>query len=150
MWNAPVDLAQEHSHSDVSASPTSPSVSPSVHPGASSPSESASPSSAPGPRVRVPPQHFDFANDELNNTAWCRADANTASSESPGISDSVFLAFLFAADEAFMPPAVNYALLSFCLSAVGYLGFDSQSFKQATACPEAAKWWTQWMLKCLV
>ena len=46
---APVDLAQEHSHSDVSASPTSPSVSPSVHPGASSSSGSASPSPSPGP-----------------------------------------------------------------------------------------------------
>ena len=41
-----------------------------------------------------------------------------------------------------MPPAVNYALLSFCLSAVGYLGFDPQSCMQATECPEAAKWWT--------
>ena len=48
---APVDLAQEHSRSDVSASPTSLSVSPSVHPGASSPSvsDSASPSPLPGP-----------------------------------------------------------------------------------------------------
>ena len=41
-----------------------------------------------------------------------------------------------------MPPAVNYALLTYSLSAVGYLGFDPQSFKQATECPDAAKWWT--------
>ena len=40
-----------------------------------------------------------------------------------------------------MPPAANYVLLSFSLSAVGYLGFDPQSFKQATECLEAAKWW---------
>ena len=88
----------------------------------------------------MPPQRFDFASDGLNDTARRRAGANTASSESPGISDSVFLAFFSAADEAFMPPAANYALLFFCLSAVGYLGFDPQSFKQATACPEAAKY----------
>ena len=59
-----------------------------------------------------------------------------------GISDSVFSAFLSAADEAFVPPTVNYTLLSFSLSMVGYLGFDPRSFKQATKCPEAAKWWT--------
>ena len=47
--DAPVDLAQGHSWSDVSASPTSPPASPSVCPGASSPSESASPSPSPGP-----------------------------------------------------------------------------------------------------
>ena len=41
-----------------------------------------------------------------------------------------------------MPPAVNYALLAFCLSAVSHLGVDPQSFKQATVCPEAAKWLT--------
>ena len=140
--DASVDLAQEHSHSDVSASPTSPSVSPSVRPGPSSPSESASPSPSPGPQVRVPPQRFDFSQDGLNDAARRQAGANAASAESPGISDSVFSAFLSAADEAFMPPAVNYALLSFSLSAVGYLGFDPQSFKQATECPEATKWWT--------
>ena len=50
--------------------------------------------------------------------------------------------FLSAADEAFMPPAVNYAILSFLLSAIGYLDFDPQSFKQAIECPEADKWWT--------
>ena len=140
--DAPVDLAQEHSRSDVSASPTSPSVSSSVHPGASSPSASASPSPSPGPRVRVPPQRFDFSEDGLNYTARRRAGANAASAESPGIFDSIFSAFLSADDEAFMPPSVNYALLFFSLSAVGYLGFDPQSFKQATECPEAAKWWT--------
>ena len=142
--DSPVDLAHEHSRPDASASPASPSVSPSVRPGASSSSrsESASPSSSPGPRVRMPPQRFDFANAGLNATTRRRAGGNTAFSESPGISDSVFSAFLSAADEAFMPPAVNYALLAFSLSAVGYLGFDPQSFKQATACPEASKWWT--------
>ena len=50
--------------------------------------------------------------------------------------------FLSAADEAFMHPAVNYALLSFSLGAVGYLGFDPRVFKQATTCPDAPKWWT--------
>ena len=111
--DAPVDLAQEHSRSDVSASPTSPSVSPSARPGASSPSGSASPSPSHDPRVRVPPQRFDFSQDGLNDAARRQAGANAASAESPGISDSVFSAFLSAADEAFMPPAVNYALLSF-------------------------------------
>ena len=40
-----------------------------------------------------------------------------------------------------MPPTVNYALLTYSRNAVGYLGFDPQSFKQATKCPEAATWW---------
>ena len=125
--DAPVDLTQEHSHSGVSASHTSPSMSPSVHPGASSPSESTLPSASPSPQVCVPDRHFDFAHGGLNATAQRQGGANTASSESLGIPDSVFLVFLSAADEAFMPPAVNYAILSFCRSAVGYLGFDPQS-----------------------
>ena len=40
-----------------------------------------------------------------------------------------------------MPPTVNYALLTYSLNAVGYIGFDPQLFKQATECPDAAKWW---------
>ena len=67
--DALVDLAQEHSHSDVSASPTSLSVSPSVRPGASLSSGSALPSPSPGPQVCVPPHHFDFVQDGLNDTA---------------------------------------------------------------------------------
>ena len=67
--DAPVDLAQEHSHSEVSASPTSPPVSPSVRPGASLSSGSALPSPSPGPQVCVPPHHFDFVQDGLNDTA---------------------------------------------------------------------------------
>ena len=72
----------------------------------------------------MPPQHFEFAHDGLNDTSQHQGGANTASFESPSILDSVFSAFLFADDEVYMPPAVNYVLLSFCLSAVGYLGFD--------------------------
>ena len=77
--------------------------------------------------------------DGLNDTAQRQAGANAAAAESPGISDSVFSAFLSASEEAFMPPTVNYALLTYSLNAVGYLGFDPQSFKQATECPDAAK-----------
>ena len=69
--DAPVDLAQEHSRSDVSASPTSPSVSPSPRHGASSPSASASPSPSPGPRVRVPPQRLELACVSAKNRATC-------------------------------------------------------------------------------
>ena len=141
MGDALVDLAQEHSRSDVNASPTSPSVSPLVHPDASSPSGSASPSPLPGHWVHVHTQHFNFSQDGLNDTTQCYTGANAASAESPGISDSVFSTFLSAANEVFMPPTINNycALLSFLISAVGYLGFEPQSFKQATECPEAAK-----------
>ena len=144
MGDAPVDLAQEHSCSDVSASPASSSVSLSVCPDASSPSGSASPSPLPGPLVHVPTQCFDFSQDGLTDTTQRRAGPNAASVASLGIYDSVFSAFLSAADEdlVFMPPTVTYALLSFSLSAVGYLGFDPQSFKHATECAEATKWWT--------
>ena len=139
--HAPVDLAREHSCSDVSASPTSLSVSPSVYVGAPSPSGSAVPPPLPGPRVCVPPRHFNFDQDGLNDTSQDQAGANAAAAGSPGISDSVFSAFLSASEEVSTPPAANYALLSFLLSTVGYLGVDPQPFKQATECPEAAKWW---------
>jgi hypothetical protein len=125
--DAPVDLAQEHSRSDVSAFPASPSVSPSpaVCSGAPSPSGSVLPPSLPAaPRLCGPPQRFDFGQDGLNDTARRQAGANAAAAEPPGISDSVFSAFLSASEEAFMPPAVNYALLTYSLSVVGYLSFD--------------------------
>ena len=143
-WVMPLltSVAREHSCSDVSASPASPSVSPSVRSGVPSPSGSVLPPSSAGPRLRGPPQRFDFgqesAQDGLNDTARRQAGANAAAAESPGISDSVFSAFLSASEEAFMPPTVNYALLTYSLNAVGYLGFDPQSFKQAAECPDAA------------
>ena len=152
--DAPVDLAYEHSCFDVSAPLASPSVSPLVCFGVPLPFGSVSPPSSPGPQLCGPPQCFDFNQDGLNDIAQHQAVANAAAAESLGIFDFVFSAFLSAVEEAFMPPTVNYALLTYSLNAVGYLGFDPQSFKQATKCPDAAKWWTAmgvlWTLRCLV